>query len=105
MTVTPRNMSKQKWKRPEQPRQANVLKRKKAGFPFILLRLFDPEGLGAGTGRKQKWKRPEQPRQANVLKRKKGGLPFILLGLYDFEELSPFQWGITLRRWNRMWVA
>ncbi|MGD6966688.1 hypothetical protein ACQCVP_09675 [Rossellomorea vietnamensis] len=23
---------------------------KKAVFPFILLRLFDPEGLGAGTG-------------------------------------------------------
>ncbi|MGD6965500.1 hypothetical protein ACQCVP_03585 [Rossellomorea vietnamensis] len=38
-----------KWKRLGQPRQANVLKRKKAVFPFILLRLFDPEGLGAGT--------------------------------------------------------
>ncbi|MGD6964850.1 hypothetical protein ACQCVP_00305 [Rossellomorea vietnamensis] len=24
---------------------------KKATFPFILLRLFDPEGLGAGTRR------------------------------------------------------
>ncbi|MGD6965011.1 hypothetical protein ACQCVP_01110 [Rossellomorea vietnamensis] len=38
-----------KWKRLGQPRQANVLKRKKAGFPFLLLRLFDPEGLGAAT--------------------------------------------------------
>ncbi|MGD6965267.1 hypothetical protein ACQCVP_02415, partial [Rossellomorea vietnamensis] len=34
-----------------QLRQANVLKRKKADFPFILLRLFDPEGLGAEAGR------------------------------------------------------
>ncbi|WP_187444989.1 hypothetical protein [Rossellomorea vietnamensis] len=24
---------------------------KKAGFPFILLRLFDPEGIGAAAGR------------------------------------------------------
>ncbi|MGD6967298.1 hypothetical protein ACQCVP_12775 [Rossellomorea vietnamensis] len=52
---------------------------KKAGFPFILLRLFDPEGLGAGTGLIIKWKRPEQLRQANVLKRKKSGLTFYSL--------------------------
>ncbi|TYS13649.1 hypothetical protein FZC78_21030 [Rossellomorea vietnamensis] len=41
----------QKWKRLGQPRQANVHKRKKGGFPFILLGLCDPEGLGAGTRR------------------------------------------------------
>ncbi|MGD6802934.1 DNA helicase [Rossellomorea aquimaris] len=40
----------QKWKRFCQPRQANVLKRKKCGVPFILFGLFDPEELGAGTG-------------------------------------------------------
>ncbi|MGD6804344.1 hypothetical protein [Rossellomorea aquimaris] len=40
-----------KWKRPAQPRQANVLERKKGGFPFILSGLFDPEGLGAETRR------------------------------------------------------
>ncbi|MGD6805332.1 hypothetical protein ACQCUR_22700, partial [Rossellomorea vietnamensis] len=40
----------QKRKRLEQPRQANVLKRKKGALSFILLRLFDPEGLGAGAG-------------------------------------------------------
>ncbi|WP_252183655.1 hypothetical protein [Rossellomorea vietnamensis] len=41
----------QKRKRLVQPRQANVLKRKKGALPFILLRLFDPEGLGAEAGR------------------------------------------------------
>ncbi|MGF2618321.1 hypothetical protein ACQUWN_22295 [Rossellomorea aquimaris] len=41
----------QKWKHLVQPRQATVLKRKKGVLPFILLRLFDPEGLGAGTRR------------------------------------------------------
>ncbi|MGD6969308.1 hypothetical protein ACQCVP_23155, partial [Rossellomorea vietnamensis] len=41
----------QKWQRLGQPRQANVLKRKKGGLPFYLLGLFDPEGLGAGTRR------------------------------------------------------
>ncbi|MGD6968500.1 hypothetical protein ACQCVP_18945 [Rossellomorea vietnamensis] len=35
----------QKRKRLVQPRQANVPKRKKAGFPFILFGLLDPEGL------------------------------------------------------------
>ncbi|MGD6969135.1 hypothetical protein ACQCVP_22190 [Rossellomorea vietnamensis] len=39
-----------KWKRPDQPRQANVPHRKKTFFPFIRCGLFDPEGLGAGTG-------------------------------------------------------
>ncbi|MGD6968421.1 hypothetical protein ACQCVP_18485 [Rossellomorea vietnamensis] len=34
-----------KWKRPVQLRQANVPQRKKGALPFILLRLFDPEGL------------------------------------------------------------
>ncbi|MGD6802390.1 hypothetical protein ACQCUR_07160, partial [Rossellomorea vietnamensis] len=52
---------------------------KKAVFPFILLRLFDPEELAAATGLIKKWKRPEQLRQANVLKRKKGGFPFYSL--------------------------
>ncbi|MGD6967299.1 hypothetical protein ACQCVP_12780 [Rossellomorea vietnamensis] len=40
---------------------------KKAGLPFILFGLFDPEGLGAGTGLIIKRKRLDQPRQTNVL--------------------------------------
>ncbi|MGD6966527.1 hypothetical protein ACQCVP_08870 [Rossellomorea vietnamensis] len=31
---------------------------KKAGFPFILFGLFDPEGLGLGAGLTKKRKRP-----------------------------------------------
>ncbi|MGD6967297.1 hypothetical protein ACQCVP_12770 [Rossellomorea vietnamensis] len=52
---------------------------KKAGFPFILFGLFDPEELAAETGLIIKWKRLDQPRQANVLKRRKGGFPFYSL--------------------------
>ncbi|MGD6964823.1 hypothetical protein ACQCVP_00170 [Rossellomorea vietnamensis] len=60
----------------------------KAVFPFILLGLFDPEGLspfqwvrtlGRCSWTNQKRKRPDQSRQANVLKRKKGGLSFYSL--------------------------
>ncbi|WP_426895916.1 hypothetical protein [Rossellomorea vietnamensis] len=46
----PRLRLYKKWKRPVQPRQANVPHRKKVVFPFIRCGLFDPEGLGAGTG-------------------------------------------------------
>ncbi|MGD6805331.1 hypothetical protein, partial [Rossellomorea vietnamensis] len=72
----------------DQPRQANVPKRKKAIFPFILFGLFDPEGLAAGAGLNKKRKRPDQPRQANVPKRKKAIFPFILFGLFDPEGLA-----------------
>ncbi|MGD6965313.1 hypothetical protein ACQCVP_02645 [Rossellomorea vietnamensis] len=34
----------QKWKRPGQPRQANVLKRKKGGLPFISWGYLTPRG-------------------------------------------------------------
>ncbi|WP_426900388.1 hypothetical protein [Rossellomorea vietnamensis] len=47
----PRLRLYKKRKRLGQLRQANVPKRKKGGFPFILFGLFDPEGLGAGTRR------------------------------------------------------
>ncbi|TYR77891.1 hypothetical protein FZC79_02515 [Rossellomorea vietnamensis] len=33
------------------PNRQMFSKEKKAVFPFILLRLFDPEGLGAAAGR------------------------------------------------------
>ncbi|MGD6802290.1 hypothetical protein [Rossellomorea vietnamensis] len=55
-------MLNKKRKRPDQPRQANVPKRKKAIFPFILFGLFDPEGLAAGAGLNKKRKRPVQRR-------------------------------------------
>ncbi|WP_252183660.1 hypothetical protein [Rossellomorea vietnamensis] len=38
-----------KWSALLSPDRQMFSREKKAGFPFILLRLFDPEGLGAAT--------------------------------------------------------
>ncbi|TYR98140.1 hypothetical protein FZC84_16100 [Rossellomorea vietnamensis] len=51
VTVTPRFMSKNKSASASvSPDRQMFSREKKVLFPFILLRLFDPEGLGAEAG-------------------------------------------------------
>ncbi|MGD6968911.1 hypothetical protein ACQCVP_21050 [Rossellomorea vietnamensis] len=51
---------------------------KKAGFPFILLGLFDPEGLGAVAGRIKSGSASNSPDRQMFLREKKAGFPFII---------------------------
>ncbi|MGD6967224.1 hypothetical protein ACQCVP_12400 [Rossellomorea vietnamensis] len=63
---------------------------KKAGFPFILLRLFDPEGLGAGTRRIKSVSALVSPDRQMFSREKKGG--FSLTGSvfdYKFKNYRP----------------
>ncbi|TYS17997.1 hypothetical protein FZC78_09195 [Rossellomorea vietnamensis] len=51
---------------------------KKAVFPFILLRLFDPEGLGAEAGRLKSVSALISPDRQMFSREKKAVFPFIL---------------------------
>ncbi|MGD6802348.1 hypothetical protein [Rossellomorea aquimaris] len=62
-------------------------------FPFILLRLFDPEGLGAGTGLGvspviKSGSALVSPDRQMFSREEKAVFPFILLGLFDPEGLG-----------------
>jgi hypothetical protein len=61
---------------------------KKAGFPFILFGLFDPEGLGAVAGRIKSGSASISPDRQMFQREKKAGFPFILFGLFDPEGLG-----------------
>ncbi|MGD6804876.1 hypothetical protein [Rossellomorea aquimaris] len=60
----------------------------KAGFPFILLGLIDPEGLGAGSRRIKSGSALVSPDRQMFRIEKKGGFPFIRCGLFDPEGLG-----------------
>jgi hypothetical protein len=62
-------------------------------FPFFLLRLFDPEGLGAGTGLgvspvTKSGSTLVRPDRQMFSREKKVLFPFILLRLFDPEGLG-----------------
>ncbi|MGD6803699.1 hypothetical protein [Rossellomorea aquimaris] len=61
---------------------------KKAVFPFILLRLFDPEGLGAEAGCTKSGSASISPDRQMFSREKKAVFPFILLRLFDPEGLG-----------------
>ncbi|MGD6967776.1 hypothetical protein ACQCVP_15215 [Rossellomorea vietnamensis] len=65
---------------------------KKAFFPFILLRLFDPEGMGAATGLGvspaiKSGSALASPDRQMFSREKKAFFPFILLRLFDPDGL------------------
>ncbi|TYS15040.1 hypothetical protein FZC78_16935 [Rossellomorea vietnamensis] len=54
----------------------------------MLLRLFDPEGLGAAAGRNKSGSALVSPDRQMFSREKKAGFPFILLRLFDPEGLG-----------------
>ncbi|MGD6966063.1 hypothetical protein ACQCVP_06515 [Rossellomorea vietnamensis] len=64
---------------------------KKALFPFILLRLFDPEGLGAAAGRIKSGSAPGSSDRQMFRREKK-----VLFLLFSSGYLTPRSWALEL---------